>query len=410
MTRYGYLRKYASDGTWSPSTPTETIRQAQTAISAIRNNHDVSITMLESVISLTYHPISLMELLGDPGLIRDCILYLCQREKEGVQVFDDEQGYLYFRILLLAINISVISDFDCPAFWNVLGSKDGKEDASQMLSRGVEVFIAQRAGDHPDQLLDWDLPTPGEPIISQRYALLLLGLLFKDRKGLLRVCSETRSPTLTGVLFVLWRLVHITGTPTLWTYFIDIAKRNYLVAGDNVTPIQIFEEDARAHSQIWHSRNASIAVDLEDARTQLLLLTKKMHFEPARGPSAVSFSMLAPSLILYFSPNSKVGFISGVEDLFLPLIQELFAGFWRYLEIGDNPIFVPPEVFVNHFGAIMLINNCMIQHLIDHPPIAAGVTSKEALQATVDLGVIELMSQSIILIDDYNGEEVGGKK
>ncbi|CAE6376861.1 unnamed protein product [Rhizoctonia solani] len=409
MSRYNYLRKYASSDTWSPSTSPETVQQAQMAIHAIQNHHDVSATMLESVISLTYHVSSLLELLGDPELVQGCILYLCRREAGGVQVFDDEQGYLYFRILVLAINILVISKYDCPAFWRLLASMDGKQDASKTLSDGVEVFLAHRIDSHPDQVIGWSSSAPNEIIVNQECALLLLGLLFKNRKGLLRAWSETCSPTLTGLLFVLWRLAHITSTPALWIYFIDIAQRNYLVVGGNgASPIQKFEQDIRERAKIWLSRNTPVAVDLEDSRTQLALLGKQLQFERDVGFSAIPFSMFASSLILHFTPTHEEGFVPGVEDLFVPLIQKLFGGFWRYLAIDTTPRPVPPEVLVNHFGAMMVLTNCMLRHLINHP--TAGVTAREALQATADLGVIEMMSQSIILIDDYNGEEIAEKK
>ncbi|KDN34055.1 hypothetical protein RSAG8_12843, partial [Rhizoctonia solani AG-8 WAC10335] len=216
ISKYDYLHKYSCIYTWAPSTSLAIVGQAQEAIYAIQNKQEVSTSLLESVISLTAHFKSLMEMLNNPALIQDCIFHLYQRRKEGIQVFDDEWGYLYFRILILAINASMISKYHYPALWNTLTSMDGKQDVDGPLSDALNIFLAERMNDpYPNQIIGWNSQGPRTTIVSKANALLLLDLLFQDRKGLLRAWSETRSPTLTGVLFVLWRCVHITG----WVWY-----------------------------------------------------------------------------------------------------------------------------------------------------------------------------------------------
>jgi hypothetical protein len=82
MGDYVYLRKYArTDDTWQPWTSPSTVDQARATIEAIRNREDISIPMLQSVVSLTAHPEAL-HLLNNPRLIQDCILQLYQRQKQ----------------------------------------------------------------------------------------------------------------------------------------------------------------------------------------------------------------------------------------------------------------------------------------------------------------------------------------
>ncbi|CAE6511694.1 unnamed protein product, partial [Rhizoctonia solani] len=142
MSQYKYLQDYADGGTWAPSTSPGTVDKARAAVHAIRNKQKVSIPMLESVVSLTYYFESLIELLDDPGLIEDCVILLSQREKKGEQVFDDEWGYLCFRVLVLSINASMVSKYRHPAAWDTLSSMHGKQDADRTLSESGLVVLS----------------------------------------------------------------------------------------------------------------------------------------------------------------------------------------------------------------------------------------------------------------------------
>ncbi|KAG8698278.1 hypothetical protein FRC11_014521, partial [Ceratobasidium sp. 423] len=404
MSNYDYLRKYACSYTWAPSTSPATIEQAREAIDAIRNKKGISIPQLESAISLTAHFKSLMELLNNQALIQDCIFHLHRRQKAGVQVFDDEWGYLCFRILVLAINTSIISKYHYPALRDTLVSMHGKQDADGPLSDGVNVFLAENMdGPYPDQVIGWSSQGSRAAIISKANTLLLLDLLFKDRKGLLRAWSETRSPTLTGLLFILWRCIHTASTPTRWIHFIDIARRNYLVArGDVTSPIQKFHEDVRRRLHIWLSRSTPTAVDLEDARTQLTMLTRRLCSEPTSGLFAVPFTTSVSDLITFVLPKEEEGFTPGVEELFLPLLRESFTSFWRHLKV-DYASMRRPRLLVNIATILTILSNFIIDHLRNHP--AHEAILKEVLRTIADLGVVETIAKAMILIDSSNAED-----
>ncbi|KAH7323375.1 hypothetical protein B0J17DRAFT_772655 [Rhizoctonia solani] len=153
---------------------------------------------------------------------------------------------------------------------------DGEQDAHEALSKDVEPLARHLNYPDPDQTPDLDSQFSYQRIISKEGAMALLDLLFKDRKVFLRAWSEAESPTLAGLLLVLRRRIHPTSTPKRWVRYVDIARRNYLsasaVAND---PLPKFEEDIQKYPSIWYS-GAPIAVDLEDARTQLSILTRQM--------------------------------------------------------------------------------------------------------------------------------------
>ncbi|KAL5637601.1 hypothetical protein ACGC1H_004123 [Rhizoctonia solani] len=109
MGGYEYLRKYArTDDTWQPSTLPSAVGLAREAIAAICSRKDVSISMLQSVVSLTSHPLSLY-LLGNPKLTQSFILRLSQgQQQDSSYPFGHEDGYLYFRILVLATGVDLI--------------------------------------------------------------------------------------------------------------------------------------------------------------------------------------------------------------------------------------------------------------------------------------------------------------
>ncbi|KAH7323373.1 hypothetical protein B0J17DRAFT_241733 [Rhizoctonia solani] len=369
MTRYDYLRKYASEHAWSPSTSPETIEHARAAIHAIQNKQEVSISMLESVVSLTYYFGSFTGLLNDPALIQHCVICLCQRERKGAQVFDDEWGYLCFRILVLAINASMISKYHHPAVWDTLLSMHGRQGADEQLSDSLNAFLAQQVHNpHPDRIIGWSPQGIHPTIISKANTLLLLDLLFKDRKGLLRAWSETRSPTLTGLLFVLWRFAHVASMPNHWISFIDLARRNYLITkADFSNAIQTFQEDAHQHVDIWFSRRTLTAVDLEDARLQLSILTKRLRSEPSTGICVVPFTLSFYFLVGFSLPNADEKFIPGVEDLFIPLLREAFGGFWCCFKIGVASLIIRPDLIRKRIGLLIITINLMLDHLEIHP-------------------------------------------
>lgn len=82
MNGYAYLRKYSRTGvTWRPCISPATVSQARATIEAIRNRKEITVPMLQYVLSLTAYPRSL-SLLEDTFLIQDIILLMYHLQKQ----------------------------------------------------------------------------------------------------------------------------------------------------------------------------------------------------------------------------------------------------------------------------------------------------------------------------------------
>ncbi|CAE6476557.1 unnamed protein product [Rhizoctonia solani] len=237
---------------------------------------------------------------------------------------------------------------------------------------------------------------PSSACYSKKNTSLLLDLLFRDRKGLLKACSQTWSPTLTGLLFVIWRCVYITSTPECWVLFIDIARRCYLFTKADISSvIQVFQEDAHRHLGLWLSRRTPTAMDLEDARLQLSMLIERIWSEPGIGTNDVPFILSFYFLVTFSLPQVDEHFILGVEDLFIPLLTESFRSFWHYFkfESGFASVILRPELVKDHIGILTIMINLMLTHLFRHP--TKVITMKQVLQAVADLGVVEILAKAV---------------
>ncbi|CAE6511699.1 unnamed protein product, partial [Rhizoctonia solani] len=177
---------------------------------------------------------------------------------------------------------------------------------------------------------------------------------------------------------------------------------NYLITRAEATnPIQIFQEDANSHLEIWLSRRIPTAADLEDARLQLSLLTERMRSEPSVGILDVPFVLSIHYLVAFVLPRVDEKFVPGVEDLFIPLLRETFGSVWRYLETSHPSILLRPELLQSRFNLLIIMANLM--NLGSHQTDLVGF--RELIHAIADFGVIEIMAKDVALTDENNGSQ-----
>ncbi|CAE6506160.1 unnamed protein product [Rhizoctonia solani] len=369
MSGYDYLRKYArTDDTWQPSTSSSAVELARETIDAICSRKDVSIPMLQSVVSLAAHPLSL-RLLGHPKLAQSCILRLSQgQQRDATYPFGHEEGYIYFRVLVLATGVDLIlrKKQKYRQTIDILLANERMEDLSVVLMEYVTGVVVQLIYDQAgegvcDMFIGWK---PGgffnvKPVMSKADAAILLEILYRDRKGFLRAWAETHAPSLSPLLFILWRCAKQTRMPNRWISFCEIHWRYYVVAGtDHVGTLEEYNKDAGRCYEIWLPKGRP--VDLEDARTILHAFTQRMQSTSILYPLPDVLTM--GTMLSFVIP--RCGLMPGVEYLFSPLVRVVFEYFWKSvagkglhttfrLEPKDvatlvHPLFVMLEHFVKH--------------------------------------------------------------
>lgn len=394
MDDYAFLHKYARTGdirTWKPATSPITIDRARATIDAIRNRQEISIPMLQSILSLPANPEAL-ELLNNGSLIQDCILYLYQKQKEDTRYpFGCEQGYLYFSIIALAIGFSLISRFNIPldAIVNKIHEERGLKDPTVTVMQLVAGVVSEQINapfSAPDDFLGWSSRNRA-PIISKPNTLLLLDILWKDRKRFLRAWAETQAPSLNGLVFIFWRCVLIASTPDRWVFFCDFFWRYSLAArSEDLGSLQKINNDTMLHQHTWLSKKR--AADLEDSRNLLCVLTTRLSStSPLYScPNITSIT----GMIMVAVPIS--GFQTGVEDLFMPLLRAIFDHFWIYMaEEGlDREYGLQP----GEVGVLVTPTYVMLDHLIEFSPGRV----KEFVQRIAELGIIDALARSFALV------------
>lgn len=105
-----------------------------------------------------------------------------------------------------------------------------REDLTFMFTDYVSGGICPRLDDQTsllDSFLGWEKIKIYDPLMSQADALLLLDVLYKGRKDFFRAWLDTRSPGLTGLLYVLWRVVRLNGYAYFNTCTNRVLNRRY---------------------------------------------------------------------------------------------------------------------------------------------------------------------------------------
>ncbi|QRV93652.1 hypothetical protein RhiJN_21670 [Ceratobasidium sp. AG-Ba] len=349
---YAYLEKYSrTSKTWTPRISPRTVAHAQRALDAIRKGQETSLEMMECVISLPAYPYDL-HILNDPGLVRACITRLSQlQQKDSLQPFGYEQGYLLFRIIIVCIAVLLL--YRDPNYYEWVieqmlmnrGSTDPYILLMEHSRAAIGIVAAGCSQGHRsiESFLGWSSDSLLQPLIPQSAGLALLDVLWKDRKGFLRAWAETYSPELYSIIAILWRCVESAGTFARRVALMDIIGRYSLVMEADSYYLRGLKD------KIIHGPYESAMpmagchrVDLEDSRMALRIYISRFGLDSAsdKTPTLAHACYLLRYLFPFPDKITK-----GTEDLFAPVLRVTCEYFWLVAarKAPQNDVGLEPE-------------------------------------------------------------------
>lgn len=285
---------------------------------------------------------------------------------------------------MLAVGVSIIARYN--SVYNFIIDKIRKhpDPVNLLMAIIVDATSEQIDGPQaaPDSFLGLSSDIDTGVIMKPSYALLLLRILWCDRKRFLIAMAYSHPPPLNGLLLIFWRSVRRFSTPALWAAFSDIYWRTCLAAESrDVFALKRLGLDA------WDGKDRDTIVDLEDARSVLIILAGRMT------PGSILYRAPGSSPLIHMVPYAipALELRLGTEDLFIPAIRALFNYFWssRALSVG-----------IKHPGVDVIILTpiiYMLKHLLRHTHDAGGF-----LNATAELGFIEAIAQGIVLVEEQS--------
>ncbi|KAG9097177.1 hypothetical protein FRC07_010826, partial [Ceratobasidium sp. 392] len=397
---YNYLDKYARHGgTWKPLFAPDTVDHARRTLDELRYGHNVSISMLESVVSLPEHPRSL-HLLNDHLVIQTCLLRLFRlQRRDPTYPFGHEDGYLLFRIVVLAIGVRIISRIPRKHKTIIQELHENKkhEDRTVMLME----YVAHETGYQITQVkhipsepfLGWSSDKMfGDPIITRPNALILLNILWTDRKGFVQAWARTHAPAMAGVFAILWKCVQNASTSHRWAMFCEVLWRYHVAGTENVALVE-FNTAARDRVEDW--KQISGRVDLEDERMLIQAYVERITSTTTLYPIPDLASV--GQMVGFVIPMT--GLMPGTEDLFIPVLRATLEYFW--LTVAGKTYYTTFRIQSADCAATVLPAYTMLDHLHNHSPNRVH----EFVSVSAELGVMEILAKGFVLIKEEKFEE-----
>ncbi|KAG8738365.1 hypothetical protein FRC11_001445, partial [Ceratobasidium sp. 423] len=324
--------------------------------------------------------------------------------------FSYEYGYLAFRIMGVAAIVCLLKRSDRLPLTRQTMDVYRDEDIRYILNSDLSSVILGpllygTEGPDLDQILGWGggAPPAQDPILLDSDAMLLLKMLWEDRKHLLEATVRTIMPGLTGLLFILWRfwrLKQVTNpvqadailrqySDVLWRYFcvIDDVEEQIL------SPIYM---DIIVPAQKWFPQ--ATAVDLEDSRR--VIETYIGRIKPAkRGSVKVArfskFVLQGAAQLNFVAPLVQ----HGTEDLFPSLFRATIESIWNDSEAIHSAADVQ-EFFLN---MITIFEN--FSHLLEDFSVPEAI-QLPFIEATIDGNLIDLTAKLILMVEPLRADEI----
>lgn len=312
---------------------------------------EITLAMLEAVLKLALSPQTFRNF-ASPPLISGCIKLMALVKVSGkISPFSYEYGYLCFRIIAIALSVSLIERIQLLDMMTDEMMDDPETELLVTLTRYASAALAsvlEATEDERDSdwLLGWIKSPhhPQQPFLVQRAdTSSLLHVIWEDRKAFLKALVSTYLPGLSPVLFILWRYVSVECTlknhpspKLLAAPLCEILWRYMFVATTNQSPVLIHINNglnATNLSEAWES-SPKIS-DLEDSRTMLKAFIARLS-----AVDSLSYRPLAGAAIPIFMKFVTPVIQPGTEDLVPSLLELALHRFWALL-IGRQKEKIP---------------------------------------------------------------------
>ncbi|KAG8724048.1 hypothetical protein FRC09_000649 [Ceratobasidium sp. 395] len=354
-----------------------------------------SLPWLELVVSLTAYPESLY-ILDNLRLVDICILWLVELQKEDPAfTFGYEEGYLLFRIIVLAIGVRIIrrvSKKKYVTFIEKLLENQHVEDFSLMLMNHVTKMAVNHICQTPAsayRFLGWSSSDQSveTSLVLEQHAFTLLDIIWACRKGFLKAWAESYAPSIFGIVCIIWRRVEMSSTSYQRGIFCDVLSRYNLVAGTDHWALDELQASATHYSEDW--RQIPGRVDLEDARTIMQVYTERLTSESALYP--IPDLAVVGQMAAFAIPFTRL--TRGTEDLFIPALHATLEYFW--LTVAGKTPYTEFNIQALDVATSVLPAFIMLDHLHKYSPNRAH----EFVTMCADLGMIEALTKGFMVME-----------
>ncbi|KAH7325371.1 hypothetical protein B0J17DRAFT_682184 [Rhizoctonia solani] len=302
------------------------------------HNTKVTLSMLQSILDLAQSPATFAEL-GYPELVDGCLRLMLRVKYLGVTTpFIYEYGYLCFRILTISLGVCFLQRTERFDAATARMQKEPEVEPllilSEEVSRLVYSFLSDDEGtDRCDWMLGLrDLKGRFGPQQMPFTALIghtkLLSFLCSDQKHFSKALASICSPSLSGVVCLLWRYVRLCqdgiiehNDTNLDLKFCMMYHRYCLVA-------PAYEDDVlllmyQRNSPWWIQAHQSF-IDIEDEREKFMIYNRRLASTSSHWLSQPSISLVPIMLQFLLS-----GVSDGVEDLLPRLFGLTIKRLWQ---------------------------------------------------------------------------------
>ncbi|CAE6422308.1 unnamed protein product [Rhizoctonia solani] len=372
----------------------------------------VTIQVLESILEMSLCPRTFHHL-AVPPLISGCVKLMNTMQVDGrTSPFRYEYGYLCFKIITIAIGVSILQRTENLDMTVANMESDVDTELMLILSGHVSrVLKYEIEANNGTQACGWVLGWARVqnrprlqlgPLILRADIRSILSILWDDRELFLKTFMITHSPGLSGVIFILWRYLYSDSlfhdTPPshlLAAPLCEILWRYLLVATtDQIAPLVYINNDLQLtdKAEIWNE--SPKYVNLDDLRIIIQAYIGRMApIDPrSHGPLEIgAIAVLLNFVTKVMQPGVEI-FVPSLFGLTLDRIWDALDS----LNAGGQET-------VGHIGAILSLFGRLVEPL-NHTYYANRVAVLELVKTLAERDLLDMIARTMLLLEPYSVE------